>query len=93
MKSHPPRESTGDSLCPLAADNGEGRSGIFATLWAVNDAGLDQVVMEWVELYRVSTDAKSILTLTVCTAADSKMLTCSWARSSCECTLRECGLG
>lgn len=46
-----------------------------AILRAINNAGLDQVVIERVELHRVSSDAKHTLTLMVSTAANSKMLT------------------
>lgn len=55
----------------LAADSGEGQSQEFVTiLQAINDGGLDQVVMETVELHGVTSDAKPPLTTTVCPVAN-----------------------
>lgn len=66
---------------------------LAAILHAISDGGLDWVVLERVELHSVTSDAKHSLTPKVGRIADPKMRPCSWTKSSCEHTPRECGAG
>lgn len=90
MKSRHQGNPLGTAYVPWAAHNRKAGQEFFATLWAISDTGLDQVVMEWVELHCVSNDAKPIPScdcgLPGNLFQNAGML--AWARSSCECTLR-----